>query len=272
MARPFHHLAQFNIARMLGDIGSPIMAGFASQIDTMNAAAERSPGFVWRLRTAPGDNAGAFSDPRMLVNLTVWDTIETLKDFTYRGIHKGPVRDRAQWFERPSQAHLVLWWIPAGHIPSTQEAVERLDYLRGHGPQPCAFTFAKPFPPPASPRETDAAPPVDLDNKAFFTQSNSPNGDAANGTQFFYRQQGSRVWATYRGGGVRFGGLVAVWNHEGQLEMRYQHAATDGAYRTGRCTSTPSVSSDGRIVLEEEWQWTNGDSTSGRSTLIEIAA
>ncbi|MBL8176144.1 MAG: DUF3291 domain-containing protein [Bryobacterales bacterium] len=271
MEHPFYHLAQLNIAHMRGaSIDDPVMSGFVAQIAAMNAAAEQHPGFIWRLTTPAGEDTGAYPDPTILVNLSVWRDIEALRDFTYHGIHKGPVKDRAQWFHRPTQAHLALWWIPAGHIPSVQEAVERLDHLRHHGPTPAAFPFAQPAPAPDSPTSPESSPPINLDNRIFTTAANTSNGDVNAATRFHYRQQGARVWATYSGGNVRFGALTAVWTPTAQLDMRYHHTTQDATHRTGRCLSTPSPG-PGPLTLQESWQWTNGDLSSGQSVLTETS-
>ena len=137
---------------MLAPLDSPIMAGFVALLPTVNAEADRSPGFVWRLETSDGDATSirAFDDPMILVNMSVWESVEALKDFVYRSGHVVPLRDRGQWFERPQQAHLAMWWIPAGHIPTVEEARERLEYLRTHGPSGFAFTFTALFAPPAA--------------------------------------------------------------------------------------------------------------------------
>jgi Domain of unknown function (DUF3291) len=145
-----HHLAQFNIGRMLAPIDDPVMEGFRSQLEPINALADGSPGFVWRLQTDGGDATAirAYPDPLMIVNLSVWESFDALHAFVYQSRHLGPLRDRRAWFETPSGPMLVLWWVPKGHIPSVEEAMERLDHLRLHGPDPTAFTFRAPFPPP----------------------------------------------------------------------------------------------------------------------------
>jgi hypothetical protein len=152
MSVSLFHLAQVNVARMLAPLDSPVMAGFVALLPTVNAEADRSPGFVWRLETPDGDATSirAFEDPMILVNMSVWESVEALKDFVYRSGHIVPLRERAQWFERPQQAHLAMWWIPAGHIPTVEEARERLEHLRTHGPSAFAFTFTASFAPPAT--------------------------------------------------------------------------------------------------------------------------
>jgi hypothetical protein len=144
------HLAQANIGRLRAPMDDPIMDGFRTQLDPINALADCSAGFVWRLQTEDG-NATAirpFPDERMAINMSVWESLETLQQYVYQSAHVGPLRDRKQWFEPIKGPILVLWWIPAGHIPTVGEAQERLRHLENHGPSPHAFTFRTPFPSP----------------------------------------------------------------------------------------------------------------------------
>jgi hypothetical protein len=144
------HLAQANIGRIRAPLEDPIMEGFRTQLDPINALADRSPGFVWRLQTEDG-NAMAirpFADERMAINMSVWESMDALQQFVYRTAHVGPLRDRKQWFEPIEGPILVLWWIPAGHVQTVAEALERLQRLKHHGPSAAAFTFRAPFPPP----------------------------------------------------------------------------------------------------------------------------
>jgi hypothetical protein len=144
-----YHLAQINIARIRAPLDDPIMAGFVSQLDDINALADQSPGFVWRLQTDAGNatDIRAFEDEMILVNMSVWESVETLQQYVYQSEHVEPLRQRKQWFE-PVPPTLVLWWIPAGHIPTVHEAKDRLEMLQQQGPTAAAFTFKKPFPPP----------------------------------------------------------------------------------------------------------------------------
>ena len=140
-------LAQVNIARMLGPIDSEVMAGFVARLDDINALADGWPGFVWRLQ-GEGNNATdlrPFDDDRLIVNLSLWEGLQTLKDYVYKSDHVNVFRRRKEWFEAMKEMHMALWWVPVGHIPTVQEAKERLEHLRTHGPTPQAFTFAKPF-------------------------------------------------------------------------------------------------------------------------------
>lgn len=145
-----HHLAQLNIARMLAPLDTEQMAGFVHALEPINALADSAPGFVWRLQTEDGDATAIrpYDDDMMIVNLTVWASVEALADFAYRSDHRAVMLQRRQWFERMAAAFMVLWWVPAGHRPPVAEAKERLELLRREGPTPEAFTFRAPFPPP----------------------------------------------------------------------------------------------------------------------------
>lgn len=158
------HLAQFNVARMRGPIDSPVMEGFVSQLARINAIAEATPGFVWRLQTAEGDATALrpYDDAMMIVNMSVWESLEALHGYVYKSPHVGPLRERKSWFEAPTEASvLTLWWVPAGHVPTVDEAKERLQHLRQHGPTARAFTFRQAFPAPGE--STVDAPEVDAE-------------------------------------------------------------------------------------------------------------
>ena len=145
------HLAQVNIGRFRAPLEAEIMEGFRTQLDPINALADQSPGFVWRLQTEDG-NATAIrpyaDDYLMAINMSVWESLESLQQFVYKSSHVEVLRARKQWFEQIEGPILVLWWIPVGHIPTVAEAQERLRYLEQHGPTPHAFTFRTPFPAP----------------------------------------------------------------------------------------------------------------------------
>jgi Domain of unknown function (DUF3291) len=152
MNEPRWHVAQLNIGRMVAPITAPEVADFVANLEPINALADRSPGFVWRLQTEAGNatSVHAFDDELLLLNMSVWESIEALRAFTYTTAHTAVLRRRAEWFERLAEAHLVLWWVPAGHLPSVDEAIERLERLRRNGPTPEAFTFRAPFAPDAA--------------------------------------------------------------------------------------------------------------------------
>jgi hypothetical protein len=144
-------LAQVNIARMRAPLESETMAGFVARLDEINALADRSPGFVWRLQE--GENATSlrpFDDDRILVNMSVWASLEDLRAYVYDSAHREVLRQRQSWFTRFEGAYAALWWVPAGHVPTVEEAKERLLHLERHGPTPWAFTFKSPFPEPTA--------------------------------------------------------------------------------------------------------------------------
>jgi hypothetical protein len=134
---------------MLAPVTAPEIADFMAALDPINALADAAPGFVWRLQTGEGNATSihAFDDELMLLNMSVWESIESLRAFTYTTAHTEVLRRRREWFERLDVSHLVLWWVPAGHIPSIEEALDRLDRIRRDGPTPLAFTFRVPFEP-----------------------------------------------------------------------------------------------------------------------------
>jgi hypothetical protein len=138
-----HHIAQINIARMAMPMDSPGMSGFVSRLDEINALADGSAGFIWRLQTPEGNATylRPYDDDRIIVNMSVWESVEALKHYVYRTAHAELLRDRRSWFEQFQGAVLAMWWVPAGHIPSVEEAKERLAYLEQHGPSAYAFTF-----------------------------------------------------------------------------------------------------------------------------------
>jgi hypothetical protein len=154
-------LAQVNVAILRAPLDSPPLADFVALLEPINALADRSPGFVWRLQTEDGDATAirAFEDDRIIVNMSVWESLEALGDFVYASGHLGVLRRRREWFATMAEAHVALWWVPAGTTPTVAEAARRLDRLRERGPSPEAFTFREPFPPPG------ASEPVDADDR-----------------------------------------------------------------------------------------------------------
>jgi len=145
-----YHIAQVNIGRVRGLMDDPVMHGFASRLDELNALADGSPGFVWRLQTNEG-NATYLrpypEDDRILINMSVWESIETLRRYVYHTAHSDLLRQRHEWFHKFEGVYAALWWVPAGHIPGLDEAKKRLAHLEKHGPTEFAFTFQKPFNP-----------------------------------------------------------------------------------------------------------------------------
>ena len=150
-----YHLAQLNIAWMKAPLDAPQMADFVANLERINALAEGSPGYVWRLQDEAGDatTIRPFGD-EVLVNMSVWQDVQSLSDYVYKSAHTEMLKRRREWFERVEQAHQVLWWVPAGHRPSVFEAAERLAHLREHGATAQAFTFRQVF--PTSPESLDS--------------------------------------------------------------------------------------------------------------------
>ena len=157
------HIAQINIARARAPMDDPLMAGFVARLDDINALADSSPGFVWRLQTEDGNatSVQAYEDPMMLVNLSVWKTPEDLKQFVFRSDHVNVMRQRRKWFEPLGDVPYALWWIEAGRIPSLSEARERLTYLQRNGESEFAFSFASLFKAPTAKADRDAVVAAD---------------------------------------------------------------------------------------------------------------
>jgi len=146
---PQYHLAQVNIGRIRAELDDPSMHGFVSRLDEINALADSAPGFVWRLQTSAG-NATYFrpwEDKRMLLNMSVWESIDSLKHYVYKTSHAELLRHRHEWFEKLSSMIIALWWVPAGHLPGIDEAKKRLAHLEAHGPTQFSFSFKTVFPP-----------------------------------------------------------------------------------------------------------------------------
>jgi hypothetical protein len=143
------HLAQLNVGRLRAPIDDPIIDDFRMNLARINALAELSPGYVWRLQDEHGDATSIkpFGDELEIVNLTVWESIDALAEFTYRSAHVEFLRRRRDFFETPIQPILCLWWISEGALPSVDAAIARLAHLRAHGPTPTAFTFRHRFDP-----------------------------------------------------------------------------------------------------------------------------
>lgn len=145
-----HHIAQLNIARMRAPLDDPLMQRFVEWLDPVNGLADESNGFVWRLQTEEGNATSirTFEDDSVLVNMSVWESIEALQSFVLHPNHTRVMRESSRWFEPLEGPHLVLWWVPAGHIPSPDEARKKLELLASRGPTPDAFTFSRTFAPP----------------------------------------------------------------------------------------------------------------------------
>jgi hypothetical protein len=143
-----YHIAQINIARMHGvNINDPIMQEFVDNLVPVNQIAEASPGFIWRFKE-DGGNATAFNpynDERIIINWSIWESVEQLEAFVYKSFHTEIMKKQRQWFEKLGKPHYVIWKIPVGHIPTFEEANERLEHLEKHGPSAYAFNFRAKF-------------------------------------------------------------------------------------------------------------------------------
>lgn len=144
-----YQLAQVNIAKARAGLDQPVMQGFVEQLQHINALAERSPGFVWRLQGDGGDATAIqlFDDPLIIVNLSLWQSVEALKSYVYSGEHLAVLRSKREWFDKLEVASLALWWVPVGHLPTLEEARMALQSVQARGATAQAFTFARPFAP-----------------------------------------------------------------------------------------------------------------------------
>lgn len=142
-------LAQLNIAYLKAPLDSPLLADFVANLDRINRLADAAEGFRWRLQSDEGDATSLrpFGED-VIVNMSVWRDLDALRKFVYESDHTEILKRRREWFAHAPQAYAVLWWVPAGHRPSVEEAAERLGQLRQQGPSPTAFHFGKLFAPP----------------------------------------------------------------------------------------------------------------------------
>jgi hypothetical protein len=142
-----YHIAQVNIGIIRAPLDSPVMAGFVNRLDEINALADAAPGFVWRLQTEEGNATSlhVFDNEHMLINMSVWESVDALYEYVYASRHAELIKGRKDWFEKMDTPIMTLWWIPAGHIPTPEEAKQRLAHLEQHGPTPLAFTFKQRF-------------------------------------------------------------------------------------------------------------------------------
>ena len=145
-----YHLAQLNIAHLLAPLESPQLKDFVDNLDRINALADQAEGFVWRYIEAEDHNPpppDIFGSEMVIVNMSVWESIDALYQYTYYSDHADIFRRRREWFSLMKSRHMVMWWVPVGHIPTVQEANERLQLLNAHGPTPRAFTFKQKYSP-----------------------------------------------------------------------------------------------------------------------------
>ncbi len=144
-----YHLAEINVGTLVADTDHDDVAEFMDNLDRINKLAEEAPGFVWRLQTDEGDATAIklWENPRALVNVSVWESIESLRDYVYTTEHAEFLRRRQEWFV-PGESGVALWWVPAGTEPTPEDAKRRFELVKDIGPSPEAFTFGRRFPPP----------------------------------------------------------------------------------------------------------------------------
>jgi hypothetical protein len=140
------HLVQLNVGRLVAETDDPRVAEFMAALDRVNGLGKRMPGFVWMME---GSELGVGNtetkldgDPRYLANLTVWESVEQLAHFVWNTVHRQFYERRREWFEALGERHLVMWWLPEGHRPTLDDALERLAHLRAHGDSGHAFGWA----------------------------------------------------------------------------------------------------------------------------------
>ena len=147
MTDDHYQLAQINVARIRAAFADPIMAEFVVNLKPINELADGSRGFVWRFQTEEGDATAIrpYDDDRIIINLSVWEDLNSLRAFVYQSAHNSIMKRRREWFDRLTDAYVALWWVPRGHRPTIAEGVERMEHLKRHGPSSMAFTFRQFF-------------------------------------------------------------------------------------------------------------------------------
>ena len=145
-----YHLAQINIARLVAPLDDPRIVEFAALLEPINALADEASGFVWRLKSETGNatDIAYNDDPFVIVNMSVWESLEALRTYAYKSDHARVFRDRAKWFEKLEKPSYCLWWIPLGNIPSVAEGRERLEHYQKNGATPHSFWLSQHFPQP----------------------------------------------------------------------------------------------------------------------------
>jgi hypothetical protein len=141
------HLAELNVGRLIAETDDPRVAEFMNALDSINGLGKRMPGFVWMMEGSGEPNTGNTEtkidgDPRFVANLTVWENVETLESFVFNTLHRRFYERRREWFEVLGEMHFVMWWVPVGHKPSLEEALERLEHLKTHGDSDDAFGWS----------------------------------------------------------------------------------------------------------------------------------
>lgn len=158
------HLAQINVGTIKYPADDPRMDGFMNRLDEINGLADQSPGFVWRLQSESGNatDIDVGGEPLFLANMSVWESVEALFDYVYKTMHREVMIQRRNWFEKPDGLYQALWWIPAGHIPSPEEGLSRIELLKAQGPTQAAFNFKTRFPAPGANETPDDLEPEDF--------------------------------------------------------------------------------------------------------------
>ena len=144
-----YHLAQVNIAKMLADLNAPVMSDFVQRLNEINLLADSSAGFVWRFLSDEGDATylRPYEDKNILFNMSVWESLESLKAYVYNSSHLELLKSKKNWFSKLSEPHMALWWVPKGHIPSVSEGLRKINIIKERGACEEAFTFAEPYGP-----------------------------------------------------------------------------------------------------------------------------
>ncbi|WP_425039559.1 DUF3291 domain-containing protein [Primorskyibacter sp. S187A] len=141
------HLAELNVGRLLAPVDDPRVQDFMRNLDLVNGLGKRSPGFVWMMEGSgePGTGNTENSigdDPQFVANLSVWESVETLEHFVWNTVHRQFYERRQEWFEVMGEQHFVMWWVPEGHKPALEEALQRLEHKRAHGDTDHAFGWS----------------------------------------------------------------------------------------------------------------------------------
>ena len=141
-----YHLAQVNIAKMLAPLNDPIMQDFINSVDKINAIADNAEGFIWRLQDEDKEDAAiVFKDDSIVINMSVWENLDTLFNYTYKSGHIEVFKRKKEWFSKMKIMYMAFWYVLDGYKPTFLEAKERLDYLNKHGETPYAFSFKSKF-------------------------------------------------------------------------------------------------------------------------------
>lgn len=162
MAMTKWHLAQINVGTIKYSHEDPRMSGFMDRLDEINALADGSPGFIWRLQSESGNSTDidVGGQPLFLANMSLWESPDALFEYVYKSMHTKVMVQRRHWFEKPQELYQVLWWVRAGHLPPVQEGLDRLEVLKRNGPCPEAFTFKRQFPSPGDSIEPEGREPA----------------------------------------------------------------------------------------------------------------